>query len=598
MGEGFYPVLLDEDELTEHTSNGKAANMAVYKSDRWQDERIPVSERDVVILQARVLHLERNLQYSDEKLHSAIKQLEQKNEEQAYQQTTNQLFDIIANCELETQDKLEAILFVGLEYFELDVATVSMISGGNYTVKSVVSALPLPYTSGATFDLDNTICGNFIEKSSYLAIDNLSESSLQDLPCYEKTAIESFIGVSLQTVNGPYGSLSFTAQKARSRQFSPTEERLSRLIGGWISYLVGNTEQLEFLAARNDYYSSLLRKIPAMMFFADSEGLILSATDVLAEKVGLEADDTPGMNCVKFFHADDKDKIIEVLKSGVGYCLPVRVLEQSGSTLDVELSLSVKLSGALTGVRLVVALDVSERNKAALITDNQNKQLEIANENLRQFASIASHDLQEPLRIIQQFAGFLEEDNADQLTKDGREHLNAITDASHRMSALIRDLLMYSSATQVEPDMEEVCLNTLLDEVLLEFEYLLDDSKAEVAIAVLPTVIGSKLLLGQLFNNLIGNAIKYRSLDRTLRITIDTLDDDNNQGVVVIDNGIGFDMSYSKQIFEPFNRLHTNKEYQGTGIGLAICNTVCSKHGWGLTAESEPGIGTTFIVRF
>jgi len=247
---------------------------------------------------------------------------------------------------------------------------------------------------------------------------------------------------------------------------------------------------------------------------------------------------------------------------------------------------------------MVVLTDVSERNKAARFAEEQNRLLKTANENLNQFAFVASHDLQEPLRKIQLFSGFLEDDLEGKLDKDASYHLNVIVDASDRMSTLIRDLLRFSGASQYEPKHDPINLNELIEEVVTELDLRVQDSGAEINVANLPEVEGDKGMLRQLFVNLIGNGIKYRSPERPVQITVKGYGKDLQEGVSVSDNGIGFEMEFARKIFEPFNRLHRSKEYKGNGIGLAICSTVCDKHGWGLSAESEPDIGSTFKIKF
>lgn len=256
------------------------------------------------------------------------------------------------------------------------------------------------------------------------------------------------------------------------------------------------------------------------------------------------------------------------------------------------------------GEVLVTIIDISavEKVRSQLADlgrqlEEKNTRLESANESLNQFAFIASHDLQEPLRKIQQFSSFLRDDLGKQLNEDTLYHLNVVVDASERMSTLIYDLLRYSGASQEEPKVESVNLNELLNEVVKELEMSITESKARIQIGALPTVQGDKALLRQLFINLVGNSIKYRSTERTPIIKIDTLDKADDEGIVLEDNGIGFSTEFAKKIFDPFTRLHNNKQYKGNGIGLAICSTVCDKHNWTLTANGQVEEGCQFIIR-
>lgn len=519
-------------------------------------------------------------------------------EEEKFREAIQKLSFDFSDTSLDPQAKLENILKVGLDYFGLDTAIISMIVGNKYTVLTVVSHVEVPYESGTVLDLGDTLCGQFVDKSSSLLIDNVSKSEFAGLPCHRSTGIECFVGASVQTATGPFGSVSFSSANPRLFEFSLNEDNFALMIAGWIGYLQGNLEQLEFMEGQNNYYKTLFATVPAMMFLTDEDGLIISVSNRFAETLDLDAETVPGMNCLEFFQAESRSAIKEALQKGVARRLPALMGTHSKDNFEVELNMSVKSVGSLLGVRMIIVTDVSERNLASREAADQNRRLEAANENLNQFAFIASHDLQEPLRKIQQFSSFLEEDLTDVLTDDASYHLNVIVDASQRMSALIHDLLQYSGTSKVDPEMESVNLNTLLGDIVGELEISIEESQAKLSIDQLPEVHGNKPLLRQLFTNLVSNSIKYRAADRPLKLSIKMIKNGHQEGIIVADNGIGFEMEFARKIFEPFNRLHNSKEYQGNGIGLAICNTVCEKHDWRLSAESEPDVGSTFTILF
>jgi len=243
--------------------------------------------------------------------------------------------------------------------------------------------------------------------------------------------------------------------------------------------------------------------------------------------------------------------------------------------------------------------------------EEQNKQLELVNESLNQFAYIASHDLQEPLRKIQQFAAFLDEDLGKTMNDESQYHLDVIVKSATRMSTLIQDLLEFSSAAKGGLEKSDINLNELLEEVRAELDFRVVQSDATINVGTLPTVQGDPSLVRQLFTNLISNSIKYRHDDRApvVHIAIGSNADKSDElasnlvelktsptTISISDNGIGFDQSLIARAFEPFNRLHTDKKYSGNGIGLSICATVCDKHGWTLSATSEPGVGSVFTI--
>ena len=519
-------------------------------------------------------------------------------EEQNYRDALDSLSLTFSNTDLNPEQKLEKILQIGLDFYQLETALISMIVGNEYKVTTVVGKVLADYTSNSVHVLSDTVCHQFVDTDVSLLVDNLSSSRLKDTTGHKKTGVESYVGAVISTASGPYGSVNFSSLTPRGKAFSLNEENFAALISGSIGFLLGNLEQLEFTESQTEYYKSLFASVPSMLILADTEGLILSASELFANQIGEDNNSIPGRNCLNYFHSEDKNSVGQALKDGRTEGLPARLSHAKTGFLDVELNVTVKSIGTLQGIRMITATDVTSRNRALRDAEEQNKRLESANENLNQFAFIASHDLQEPLRKIQQFSSFLEEDMAETLNDDARFHLNVIVDASQRMSDLIHDLLHYSGTSQSEPEMEELDLGEILHDVIQELGLAIEDAGATVEVNNVYKVSGNKSLLTQLFTNLISNAIKYRSPERSVKIRIEGIGQNNKEGIFVADNGIGFEMSHVKKIFEPFARLHNNKEFKGNGIGLAICTTVCDKHGWTLSAESEMDKGSKFTISF
>ena len=239
-----------------------------------------------------------------------------------------------------------------------------------------------------------------------------------------------------------------------------------------------------------------------------------------------------------------------------------------------------------------------------------NQLLIHSNQNLQQFAYVASHDLQEPLRKIQSFGDILKNRYADQLG-DGVTYLERMRMAASRMSVLIRDLLIFSRMSTRQEATDSVDLNGVVKTALNDLDLLIQETGAVVEVPSLPTIQGNQSQLGQLFQNLISNALKFRRADGTpaIRIGCQVIDHIDLPAQVkptkltgayyaisVSDNGIGFDNRYVDRIFQVFQRLHTKTEYVGTGIGLAICEKVATNHGGAITAISPPGEGSTFCL--
>ncbi|GAB3952056.1 hypothetical protein GCM10028805_33290 [Spirosoma harenae] len=242
-------------------------------------------------------------------------------------------------------------------------------------------------------------------------------------------------------------------------------------------------------------------------------------------------------------------------------------------------------------------------------------ELQRSNESLQQFAYVASHDLQEPLRKIQQFGDLLQQKYGSQLGNDS-DYLTRMQVAANRMSRLIKDLLVYSRIGTPSHYTKSVCLTSLLEGLLQEFELRIQETGAQLTLNDLPTVRGDESQLTLLFRNLLGNALKFHSISvegelvvpqiqmRGERISTEQLPAEVHpvqatlayHRIDIVDNGIGFEEKYLDRIFTVFQRLHTSRDYAGTGIGLAICQKVVANHGGAITAQSQLGQGSTFSV--
>ncbi|OIB57869.1 ATP-binding protein [Natrialba sp. SSL1] len=219
-------------------------------------------------------------------------------------------------------------------------------------------------------------------------------------------------------------------------------------------------------------------------------------------------------------------------------------------------------------------------------------QLEESNEYLEQFAYAASHDLQEPLRMISSYLQLIETRYGDDLDADGREFIAYAVDGSERMTAMIDGLLEFSRVETRGAPLETVALEDVVAAVQQDLSLRIEQSQADVTVESLPRVRGDRSQLRQVFQNLITNAIEY-SGDDPPTITISAERDGEEWCISVRDEGIGVEPSQQDRVFEVFHRLHSHEEHTGTGIGLALCNRIIERHDGEIWLESEPGIATT-----
>jgi light-regulated signal transduction histidine kinase (bacteriophytochrome) len=248
---------------------------------------------------------------------------------------------------------------------------------------------------------------------------------------------------------------------------------------------------------------------------------------------------------------------------------------------------------------LIAMEDVTQRRRDEGLARELSQHLQRSNVELEEFAQVAAHDLQEPLRKIQAFGSRLTAQLGDSMPPGAIDSLDRITKASLRMQVLIGDLLAFSRLGAHRLGDQSVDMDNVVRDVIRDLDLRIAEAQATVVIdGDLPTVKGDRLQMGQLFQNLLTNALKYRRSDVACQIGISSIAGDNAEHcrIAVKDNGIGFEMKYADKIFGIFERLHPRSTYEGTGIGLALCRKIVQSHGGAITAESDLSSGSTFIV--
>jgi light-regulated signal transduction histidine kinase (bacteriophytochrome) len=279
----------------------------------------------------------------------------------------------------------------------------------------------------------------------------------------------------------------------------------------------------------------------------------------------------------------------------------VRWVAETGDVIRDENGKALRMLG--------VVQDVTERKQAQAELEEFAAKLERSNRELEDFASVASHDLLEPLRKVTAFGDRLRGRCGAQLDEQGRDYLERMQNAARRMQTLITDLLMLSRVTTRAQPFALVDLGQLVQEVLSDLEVRLEELGGQVELRHLPTIDADALQMRQLLQNLIGNALKFRrpEVKPVVRVSAELIgpaqgglssacDQTERCRLVIEDNGIGFDEKYLDRIFNVFQRLHGRGEYEGTGIGLAVCRKIVERHGGTITAKSRPGQGATFVV--
>ena len=237
--------------------------------------------------------------------------------------------------------------------------------------------------------------------------------------------------------------------------------------------------------------------------------------------------------------------------------------------------------------------DITERKHAEEQLKKMNTELMRSNEDLQQFAYVASHDLQEPLRMVSSYVQLLARRYRDKLDEDAHDFIDFAVDGVTRMQTLINDLLQYSRVSTRGKPFTQTNISKVLEKTIRNLKVALEESGAVIKYKSLPTVPADESQLLQVFQNLIGNSIKFRG-NNPPEIHVSAKKQNNHWVFSIRDNGIGIEPQYSDRIFVIFQRLHRKKEYPGSGIGLTISKKIIERHGGGIWFESEPGKGTTF----
>lgn len=341
---------------------------------------------------------------------------------------------------------------------------------------------------------------------------------------------------------------------------------------------------------------SLLNRLNVGVFRSTRGGGLISANPTFYRLFGINPSVPPeSINLVNLYvHDQDRAALaIRLERDGQVQEYHVRQRRLDGTLIWVSMSkvMVTDTDGQVQFDGLVEDITARKDAEAALIA--KAEELARSNAELEEFAYVASHDLQEPLRMVSSYSSLLASRYTEQLDEKGRTFLDQLVGGAKRMQGLIRDILAFSKIGKLPTQISVDC-NEVIEKVLFNLREIIADSGAEISRDPLPTVIGDPVLLGQVFQNLISNGIKFRHKERNPAVHISAEKSGAFWSFSVKDNGIGIEPQYHDKIFGVFQRLHTRDEYSGTGIGLAICRKAIQQHRGTITVESQAGGGSVF----
>jgi PAS domain S-box-containing protein len=349
------------------------------------------------------------------------------------------------------------------------------------------------------------------------------------------------------------------------------------------------------LKQEQEILQTIIDHIPVMLCFYNAAGEVHMINHCFERLIGWSLDELKRLDVMETLYPDPdyRQEVWDyMMKADPGW-RDLRLKTKQSHILESSWA-NVKLSD---GRQIGIGIDITERKRSEEEIAKYMAKLQESNRSLQDFASIASHDMQEPLRKIQVFSDQIINKYGASLDAAGKDYLVRMQNAANRMKTLLDALLTYSRVTSKAQPFSPVDLREVVRDIVDDLEVRIEQTKGRVEVGDLPMLDADSTQMRQLFQNLTGNALKFHGEESpVVKIYGRILDKGSHYRIFVEDNGIGFDEKYLERIFAPFQRLHGREEYDGTGMGLAICKKIVERHGGMISAESSPGKGSKFII--
>ena len=555
---------------------------------------------------------------------------EQKRLEQSLrdsEESLRELTAIASDTDRTFEEKLSALLELGTDRLDVPFGFLNRIEDSTQHVVQAVGDHP-DLQTGETAPKSESYCRKTVGTDRVLGIQNATAEGWADDPAYERFGLGCYLGASVYVDGTLYGTLCFAGDESHERAFDDTERAFVELLVQWVSYELASAsfetklreinetaQQLMGAPSRADVAEITTERAKTVLgmsmtglwwYDEDVDALVPERqTDESTAVVGPQPTFDRGESLAWAAYES-----CEVRQYDDIHDLPGRYNEATDLRSEVIVPLgehgiviaSETEPGAFSETD-VTLLDVLSATVESALTRAQREEdlrearqkLEQSNEELEQFAYAASHDLQEPLRTVSSYLTLLERRYGDELDGDAREFLDFAVDGADRMREMIQALLTYSRVDTRGQGFEPVDVDTVFERVRQNLTVSIEEAGATVSTPETGlTVMGDRSQLAQLFQNLVENALKYNDGDPRVDVSVSVADE--MVTVEVSDDGIGMEADQTDEIFEVFQRLHTREEFEGTGVGLAICRKIVDRHGGTVSVESTPGEGSTFTV--
>ncbi|WP_137291734.1 MEDS domain-containing protein [Natronorubrum halophilum] len=565
---------------------------------------------------------------TDRMIGTLVDRTEARVELQSHREHLQRQNEITGDPDRSFEEKLQQVFELGCDRFDLELGAVARVDTDEdwFEVEYVSDEHP-HFEPGVELPLSETYCAAATEIKAANSVSNPVAEGYDDSHVYAEFDIRAYLGTYLEVEGGPDRTFFFVTSDQREDGFSEEERTFQHLLGQWVTYELEReqrerNEQALYEIAANTEWSFEEKTQRLFELGCDRFGLelgVLARIDPTNDSLEVEAvsgehehlrpgAQAPLSETYCRLTVDDEEIADVTAPADQGFEGTI-AYDEFG--IETYLGTRIELEGSLDRTFFFVSSESRDRPfsdaeetfhhlmgqwmKYELEREQRERALEASNERLEQFAYAASHDLQEPLRMVTSYLQLIEQRNGDALDADGEEFLEFATDGANRMRSMIDGLLEYSRVeTQGDP-LEPIKLDDVLEHVLEDLQIRIEEHDAEITVEELPRVLGDASQLRQVFQNLLSNAITY-SGDEPPRVRVDARRRGQEWEISVRDEGIGIAPEDQDRVFTVFDRLHSLEEYEGTGIGLALCQRIVERHGGDIRVDSEPGEGSTFTL--
>ena len=401
----------------------------------------------------------------------------------------------------------------------------------------------------------------------------------------------------MRTDGEPFGAVAIYSRQ--KQEWTTVQFRLAEWLAAQCAHILETLRLQEHLRESEERYQRLANMAPIPLCFVNKNGELSYFNDRFIQVFGYTHDDVPTLKeWWQLAYPEEKYRrwVVETWESAVRRAAETKTdiepIEYHVTCKDGTVRVVVISGITIEDNFLATFIDVTERKRAEEALRQTAEDLARSNKDLEQFAYVSSHDLKEPLRMVTGFMSLLKERCQGKLDAEADQYISFAAEAALRMQGLIDDLLAYSRAGRGKVN-EPTDVGAVLDRVMQSLTISIQESGAALTHDPLPTITSNAVELTQVFQNLIGNALKFKG-ERKPEIHIGAQRQARQWLFTIRDNGIGIDPQFAERIFMIFQRLHTREQFPGTGIGLAICKKIVERHGGRIWMESQPGKGSTF----